>query len=459
MTGDYLAAVIAMISFNIVRFYLFVEDYFSSLMAFLLSKPVIAGTLMIPAVLLAIYALSGFYVNTWHRSRVDVFINTLVNSLIGALLIYFALIVNDSVRDRGTIYELISVIWSILFLSTYLFRRLVAAFILHHFYKDNIGETTLIVGTSETARQMACRLGKHTRPDAFNVVGFVDIDSNAEKEIDARPVYPLDKLAEVCQNLRVKRLVALPHPDGVNATLSLINSLYPIGCEIYISPILFHVISGKSSLGSLRDEALVNISAPDLPAMTIAVKRAFDVAVSVIALLIMSPFMAAIAIAIKRDSKGPVFYKQPRLGLHKREFNIIKFRSMATDAEKEGPALSSATDKRVTHTGRFLRKYRLDELPQFWNVIRGDMSIVGPRPERKFYVDRIAEKSPRYTLIHTVRPGITSWGMVKYGYASTIEQMVERMKYDLLYIENISIGTDLKILAYTFKTVFTGRGV
>ena len=138
---------------------------------------------------------------------------------------------------------------------------------------------------------------------------------------------------------------------------------------------------------------------------------------------------------------------------------IYKLRSMRTDAEADGPHLSSASDPRITPIGAVLRKYRLDELPQFWNVLKGDMSLVGPRPERAFYLEQILEKAPYFNIVHQVRPGITSWAMVKYGYATTVEQMVERMRYDLIYVENVSFGVDLKILFYTVRTVVTGKGI
>ena len=180
---------------------------------------------------------------------------------------------------------------------------------------------------------------------------------------------------------------------------------------------------------------------------------------SAVALLALTPVFAVIALLIKRDSAGPVFYRQTRVGYRKRPFGIIKFRSMRTDAESGGPALSTPDDPRITHVGRFLRKYRLDELPQFWNVLRGDMSLVGPRPEREHYVRQIVERVPYYSMIHQVRPGITSWGMVKYGYASSVDEMIERLRYDLLYIENVSFGLDIKILFHTVNTVLTGKGV
>jgi lipopolysaccharide/colanic/teichoic acid biosynthesis glycosyltransferase len=168
--------------------------------------------------------------------------------------------------------------------------------------------------------------------------------------------------------------------------------------------------------------------------------------------------MALIALLIKRDSKGPVIYKQERIGYHSKPFFIYKFRTMRTDAEQAGPMLSSRNDARITGIGRVLRKYRIDELPQFWNVLKGDMSLVGPRPEREYFIRQIMPCAPQYTLIHQVRPGITSWGMVKFGYASSLQEMVERVRYDLIYLANVSLTVDVKILIYTIKTVIKGRG-
>ena len=171
------------------------------------------------------------------------------------------------------------------------------------------------------------------------------------------------------------------------------------------------------------------------------------------------PVYAVLALSVRLDSPGPVFYRQCRIGYHKRPFDIIKFRTMRTDAEEAGPALSADEDPRITRLGKILRKYRLDELPQFWNVLKGEMSLVGPRPEREFYIRQIMERQPAYSLIHQVRPGITSWGMVKFGYATSVDEMIERLRYDLLYLENVSFGVDLKILFHTVSTVLCGRGL
>ncbi|MGA0818916.1 MAG: sugar transferase, partial [Schleiferiaceae bacterium] len=176
-----------------------------------------------------------------------------------------------------------------------------------------------------------------------------------------------------------------------------------------------------------------------------------------LALVVLAPVMAGVAAAVA-GTRGPVFFRQERLGRYGTPFRIVKFRTMRSDAEAAGPQLSSEEDPRITSVGRVLRKYRLDELPQFWNVLVGDMSIVGPRPERAFFAQQIIDRAPQYRHIYKVRPGITSWGMVRYGYASDVDQMIRRMEFDLLYIENMSWRNDLKVLLYTVWTVLKGRG-
>ncbi len=238
----------------------------------------------------------------------------------------------------------------------------------------------------------------------------------------------------------------------------ILNELEGTNVRIKIIPDMYDILSGSVKMTSIFGAPLIEVNPQIMPAWQFAIKRAFDIGFSLVALLLLLVPMLVIATLVKLTSPGPVFFRQERIGLGGKPFRIIKFRSMVADAERNGPQLSSASDPRITSIGRFLRRTRMDELPQFWNVLKGDMSLVGPRPERQHFIDEILKVAPHYRHLHKVRPGITSWGQVKFGYAENVEQMVRRLKYDILYIENMSMAVDLKILAYTVLIILKGDG-
>lgn len=463
IVSDLLTSGLAWFLFNVIRFNDVVapRENYPSFADFLSVKPVWLGLICFPLLMLGIYYLSGYYNKVFIKSRVEELIHTLSTAIIGTIVIYFIAIVNDPIPDRASNYVLLLILMGLMFSLVYIGRLSITSATNRKISRGELRFNTLIIGTSQYAVTLREKLmTSSTRANmTYNIIGFVEPDQNHCSRQMPLPVYPIEDMEKLCRELDVKCLIATSHRNGMQATLDLVNRLFRLDLPIMISPSLFQLITSKPQIRRLAGEPLIDISHAEMSDSTVNLKRAGDIVVSAITLIFLLPVFAVIAIAIKKDSKGPVIYSQERIGLRKKPFRIYKFRTMHTDAEANGPALSSANDERITHIGRILRKYRLDELPQFCNVLKGDMSIIGPRPERAYYIDKIMERAPYYILVHQVRPGITSLGMVKHGYASTIDEMIERLQYDLIYIENISLIVDLKIIMYTVNTVLTGKGV
>lgn len=447
IVSDYLTTNVGWLTFNIVRYFSLprIGAYATIDQWLFHGQMVLLGQLLIPLMMVGLYALSGFYNNVRAKSRLDEMGNTAFVSLLGMLAIFFTTLINDDIPERLHNYELMGILWLLLFAPTVVGRAVITS-ARNRARQRGVGLfRTLIVGDAASAEKLQQRLygGRHIAD--FAIVGSAD---PATDDVD-----------DAISRLEPRVIIVSDDTGRLERDMSLISKLLRTGLDIYVPIGLYRLMASNRRLTSVVSEPLVNITTANISPSTVNLKRVGDVVVSALALLCLLPVFAAVAIAIRRDSDGPVLYRQERIGYRKRRFRIIKFRTMCTDAETDGPALSSADDPRVTRVGRFLRKYRIDELPQFWNVLVGDMSLVGPRPEREFFVSQIVEREPRYSLIHQVRPGITSWGMVKYGYAGSVDQMIERLRYDLIYLENVSLGVDLKILFYTVHTVLTGKGV
>ena len=255
-------------------------------------------------------------------------------------------------------------------------------------------------------------------------------------------------------------VIVIDPPTGDEAELyRQIREAYPTGKPIYIRPRIYDLLTGAAQIKTLDDEALICITELNMSDWEVCVKRAFDIVVAAVCLVAFSPLYAFLALLVWRSSKGPVFYTQERIGLHGYPFRIYKFRTMIESAEEEGqPQLSRKDDSRVTSSGHWMRKYRLDELPQIWNVLKGDMSIVGPRPERPYFIRLIEQQAPYYCLLYKIRPGLTSWGPIRVGYTDTMEKMIRRLNYDIAYMENMSLLLDLKIMLSTLSVLFNGKG-
>ena len=460
VVSDFVMSCLAWFTYNIVRYQMGNVVGYDHLASYLTSKIVLLGQIAFPLMMMVTYAFSGYYNEVCRKSRIQELLTTAASAGINTLLIFFVALINDVIGVRGSDYEMIFILWALLFGFVYLMRFIITNNAIKRIKSRRWTFPTLIIGNGSAALAFAEKLNKMRYSTGYDIKGFVNIPGENPVKGNPLPCYELDDIKEVCEEEGIWELIVVPTRDDFHQTMGAINRLFALGLPIKISPERFNMMQSQVRISDIYGEPLVNISRSSMSDSGKNIKRALDIIVSAIALIVLIPVYAAVGITIKLTSPGPIFYLQRRIGFHNKPFNIIKFRSMVQDAEAAGkPQLSSDNDPRITPFGRFMRKYRIDELPQFWNVLKGDMSIVGPRPERKHYIDLITERVPAYALLHQVRPGITSMGMVKFGYAKNVDEMVERVKYDLMYLDNMSLLNDLKILIYTIKIVFTGRGM
>lgn len=425
-----------------------------------ITDTLIVGLVVIPVLWLGLYALWGSYRDVYRKSRLQELGHTLVTTLIGVTILFFALILDDEILNHTTYYESFGVLFALHFGLTFLFRFILYTITARKIQRREIGFPTLMVGSDVKAMELFDELETQALSYGNRFVGFVPVKK--------RDTYPLlDRLPCMGSLTDLKDIIRSEGTEEVIIALEsgehkelerILSKLEGVDVIVKVIPDMYDIIAGSVRMDAIYGTPLIQIERDLMPQWQVVVKRGADIVLSALALLVLSPIYLLTVMAVKWDSPGPAFYRQERIGKGGLPFDIIKFRSMFVDAEEAGPALSSDHDPRITRVGRFMRKVRLDETPQFYNVLLGEMSLVGPRPERQYFIDQIVRTAPHYTHLLKVRPGITSWGMVKYGYAENVEQMVRRMKYDLLYIENMSLLVDLKILIYTVLTVLQGRG-
>jgi len=460
VVGDYVMSNVAWLVFNCLRYKLgFVAGY-GSLWHFLSGRVVVAGQIFFPLMMMAVYVLSGYYNEVCRKSRLQELMTTAGSAVVNTLLIFFLALINDVIGVRGMDYKLVLLLWAVLFGCVYALRCITTNVASHKIKTRQWTFPTLVVGSGASAVAFADQLDRMHDSMGYDVRGFVSIPGENDAKEARLPRYRLDDIEQVCQQEGIEELIVVPTRQESHQVMEAVNQLFKLGLPIKVVPDRFNLLKSQVRITDMYGVTLVDISGSSMSECGKNIKRLIDIVVSALALVVLLPFFALIALIIKNDSKGPVLYKQERIGYHNKAFKIIKFRSMKVDAEQGGvPQLTSDGDPRITGFGRFMRKYRIDELPQFWNVLKGDMSLVGPRPERRYYIDLISQRVPAYALLHQVRPGITSLGMVKYGYAKNVDEMVERLSYDLMYLENMSLLNDMKIMAYTVKIVFTGRGM
>lgn len=458
--ADFFAAMIAWAGFYVYRKEVIEAALFGSHFHFAPDRNFYLGITILPVVWVAVYAMVGSYTDIFRKSRLKEFGQILYISLIGVLIIFFSLLLDDTIVSYKSYYSTILVLFSLHFSLTATFRFILSTQTSRRIKSRKIGFPTLIIGSSQRAVSLFNEYESEPLGLGYKFEGFIHVDHNNGKYFGSLLPHlgGLEDLPRIIRNHRIEEVIIAIESSEHESIGRIINELEDMDVIIRIIPDMYDILAGTVKMTSIFGSPLIIINPLLMPVWQQSIKRMLDILVSICFLLLLSPVYLVTALIIKSTSRGPIMFAQERIGLHGHPFTIYKFRSMYVGAEKDTPMLSSDNDNRITPFGRLIRRIRLDEIPQFYNVLLGDMSLVGPRPERQYFIDQIMKKAPHYRHLHKVRPGITSWGQVKYGYAENVDQMIQRLKYDIIYIENMSLALDFKILFYTVKTVLQRSG-
>jgi exopolysaccharide biosynthesis polyprenyl glycosylphosphotransferase len=374
------------------------------------------------------------------------------------LIIFFTLLLDDEISGYQQYYRSVILLFVTYFTLTFIPRLIFVSIVVTRIHSGKYAFPTLLIGGSDKAVEIFNEIISLPK-GIHRFIGFVNING-VDRQLEEKLNYlgHVNDLDAVLRENNVEEVIIALESTEHAKLKSIVTRIEGSNVRIKILPDMYDILSGSVKMNNIFGALLIEVNSDGMPVWQQAIKRFMDVVLSIFAFLLLLPLYLVLAICVKASSPGPVFFLQERIGINGRVFKIIKFRTMYVDSEKHGPQLSSAHDPRITRIGRFMRKLRLDEFPQFVNVILGDMSLVGPRPERQFYIDQIASIEPQFLHLTKVRPGITSWGQVKYGYAENVEQMLQRMKFDLLYLKNRTLALDFKIMLYTILIVLKAKG-
>ena len=457
--ADWLAASLAWGTFYLYRKFI-IESSIYGAEVIRFDQNFFLGVFLIPFLWILVYALIGTYKNVYRKSRLRELGQTLYVSVIGVLIIFFTLLLDDTIVNYKTYYHTFFTLLSLHFLITATFRFILSTNIINKIHNRKIGFNSILIGSNQKAVTLLQQMEKEFRSEGNRFIGFINVEGNNDHLL-ANYLPHLGGVRDLFNIIKEQKIeevfIALESSEHENIR-KVINELEDTPVIVKIIPDMYDILSGSVKMNAIFGAPVIEISPDLMPEWQTSLKRIMDIAFSLFVMIVFSPLYLFTALSVKLTSKGPLFYSHERIGLHGQPFRIYKFRSMYLNSESDGPMLSSKDDKRVTPFGGWMRKVRLDEIPQFYNVLIGDMSIVGPRPERQYFIDQIMELAPHYRHLHKVRPGITSWGQVKFGYAENVNQMVERLKYDLIYIENMSMALDFKIMIYTVMIVLKRKG-
>ena len=442
-------------------------------------------TLLVPTLVVSLYCLalfgfSGMYRERYASSRFDETVSLLQVTAVGVLILVFAIFIDtlEPGASRGTIFFYWAAVFGIVSLGRFVVRSVQKALILRGYGLHR----ALIVGWSDRVEQLFEEVARYPAA-GLQIVGAVQMPReqrvpepvSAGPEVLTRPgayatqavteellageEHSIEALPRLIDELDVQDVLIALGSEDHGPLMDVLRLCDGQDVSLKLIPDFYSVIGGMARTEHMYGLPLIEVLPVPMPAWEQSTKRLLDVVVSLIVLLSVLPLWIILGALVRLTSSGPAIYKQQRVGQHGRAFTMYKYRTMRHDAEAEtGPVWAQAGDPRYTPLGRWLRRTRLDEVPQFWNVLRGDMSLVGPRPERPYFVERLADEIPLYSRRHRVKPGITGWAQVMWRYDQCLDDVRQKVKYDLFYIENMSLRMDFKILFRTIRTAVSGQG-
>ncbi|MBV6479468.1 MAG: hypothetical protein HGGPFJEG_02242 [Ignavibacteria bacterium] len=403
---------------------------------------------------LIIFSFAGLYQHWFVRSRFDEFSSVLKAVSAGCFILFFIIFIDDYMDNAPIISRFLILIYWLLMAICVSAGRIIIRSVQRNLLEKGIGlRNTLIVGKGEKAKELKVMTEKFPQL-GYKVLGFISLNRNNEKESG----WKLSDISEIIKEQEISEILIALETAEKDHLAEIFKYCTEEKVNLKILPDMYEIVSGMAKTNQIYGVPLIEVM-PDImsPAGKLT-KRIIDIGISVLTLLILSPLLLIVSFLIKVTSKGPVLYKQIRVGRKGKEFNIYKFRSMVENSEEYGPEWAGEKDPRITKLGRVLRKTYIDEVPQMINVLKNEMSLIGPRPERPFFVEQLKKEIPYYYKRLTIKPGITGWAQIKHKYDSSLEDVRTKLQYDFYYIENMSLKLDFRIMINTIIVIILMKG-